>query len=82
IRGIVAGLAIASATVTAATAAGPRIASINLCTDQLLIALADPDQVLGLSPYALDKARSWMAVEAARYPLLSGEAEDVLELKP
>ena len=28
----------------------PRIASINLCTDQLLVTLADPAQILGLSP--------------------------------
>lgn len=60
----------------------PRLASINLCTDQLLLALADPAQILGLSPYARDTARSFAAAEAARYPKLSGEAEDVLEMKP
>ncbi|WP_407654487.1 ABC transporter substrate-binding protein [Bradyrhizobium prioriisuperbiae] len=60
----------------------PRVASINLCTDQLLITLADPGQILGLSPYARDPARSWASAEATRYPILSGEAEDVLELKP
>lgn len=76
------GLAIAATTVTAAAASGPRIASINLCTDQLLMTLADPDQIVGLSPYARDKARSWLAADATRFALLSGEAEDVLELKP
>jgi iron complex transport system substrate-binding protein len=60
----------------------PRIASINLCTDQLLATLADPDQILGLSPYARDPARSWDAAKARQFPLLSGEAEDVLVLKP
>jgi iron complex transport system substrate-binding protein len=65
-----------------AQAAGPRFASINLCTDQLLVTLADPDQILGLSPYARDPARSWDAVKAAQFPKLSGEAEDVLVLKP
>jgi iron complex transport system substrate-binding protein len=60
----------------------PRIASINLCTDQLLMTLADPAQILGLSPYARDKTRSWDAARAAQFPLLSGEAEDVLVLKP
>ncbi|KIZ36170.1 MULTISPECIES: ABC transporter substrate-binding protein [Rhodopseudomonas] len=60
----------------------PRIASINVCTDQLLMTLADPAQILGLSPYARDPVRSWHAAEAARFPLLSGEAEDVLMLKP
>ncbi|MET0970317.1 MAG: ABC transporter substrate-binding protein [Tardiphaga sp.] len=60
----------------------PRVASINLCTDQLLVTLADPAQILGLSPYARDAARSWDAGMASRFPILSGEAEDVLILKP
>ena len=29
-----------------------RIASFNLCADQLVVALADPSQIVGLSPYA------------------------------
>lgn len=60
----------------------PRLASINLCTDQLLVTLADPAQILGLSPYSRDLARSWDAARAAQFPKLSGEAEDVLVLKP
>ncbi|WP_454620859.1 ABC transporter substrate-binding protein [Bradyrhizobium cenepequi] len=60
----------------------PRVASINVCTDQLLLALADPSQILGLSPYSRDPARSWNAEKAAAYPRLSGEAEDVLMLQP
>jgi iron complex transport system substrate-binding protein len=60
----------------------PRVASINLCTDQLLMTLADPEQILGLSPYSRDVARSWDAEKAGKFPRLSGEAEDVLVLKP
>ncbi len=60
----------------------PRIASINVCTDQLLLTLADPGQIVGLSPYSRDPERSWAAADASRYPKLSGEAEDVLVLKP
>jgi iron complex transport system substrate-binding protein len=60
----------------------PRLASINLCTDQLLMTLADPAQIVGLSPYARDPARSWNVAKASQFPLLSGEAEDVLVLKP
>jgi iron complex transport system substrate-binding protein len=60
----------------------PRVASINVCTDQLLMTLADPAQILGLSPFSRDSARSWAAAEAKRYRKLSGEAEDVLILKP
>ena len=70
-------------TASAAHAADlPRVASINTCTDQLLLALADPEQIVGLSPYSRDAARSWAAEAAKRYPKLSGEAEDVLILKP
>jgi len=60
----------------------PRIASINLCTDQLLMTLADPPQILGLSPYSRDPVRSWAAAQANSFPRLSGTAEDVLMLQP
>ncbi|QDL96942.1 ABC transporter substrate-binding protein [Rhodopseudomonas palustris] len=63
-------------------AAPKRIASINMCTDQLLIALADPEQIMGLGPYARDPRLSWLANEAKRFPSLSGEAEDLLMLAP
>jgi iron complex transport system substrate-binding protein len=66
-----------------AKAAEPqRFASINLCTDQLLVTLADPDQILGLSPYARDPARSWDAEKAKQFAKLSGDAEEVLMLQP
>jgi iron complex transport system substrate-binding protein len=66
-----------------AQAAGlPRIASMNVCTDQLLIPLADPAQILGLSRFSRDAWQSFAADDARRYPMLSGGAEDVLVLKP
>jgi iron complex transport system substrate-binding protein len=68
--------------VTADATELPRFASINLCTDQLLMTLADPGQILGLSPYARDPSRSWDVAKASQFPLLSGEAEDVLVQKP
>jgi iron complex transport system substrate-binding protein len=60
----------------------PRIASMNVCTDQLLLTLADPQQILGLSRYARDRLQSWAAVDAYRYRILSGGAEDILVLRP
>jgi iron complex transport system substrate-binding protein len=66
----------------AAAVERPRVVSINLCTDQLLLSLADPDQILGLSPFARDPRRSFVRDAAARYPILSGTAEEVLVLKP
>jgi iron complex transport system substrate-binding protein len=59
-----------------------RIISLNMCTDQLLLALADPEQIAGLSPYARDRESSFMASAADRFPLLSGGAEEVLILAP
>jgi iron complex transport system substrate-binding protein len=60
----------------------PRIASMNVCTDQLLLTLADPAQILGLSRYSRDASQSWVAGDARRYRLLSGGAEDILVLRP
>ena len=60
----------------------PRIASMNVCTDQLLLTLADPGQILGLSRYSREKFQSWAADDARRYRILSGGAEDILVLHP
>ena len=80
----VAALAMLGAAFSAhATAAGPpRIASMNVCTDQLLISLADPRQIVGLSRYARERFESFSADDTGRFRLLSGGAEDILELKP
>lgn len=68
--------------VSAHAAGLPRVVSINLCTDQLLLPLADPAQILGLSRFSHDAWQSWAADDARRFPSLSGGAEDVLVLKP
>ena len=78
----VAVLALAGVTAPAPAAPLPRIVSMNVCTDQLLLPLADPAQILGLSRFLRDTWQSWAAEDARRYPSLSGGAEDVLVLKP
>jgi len=60
----------------------PRIASMNVCTDQLLITLADPGQILGLSRYSRERFESFAADAARRFRILSGGAEDILMLRP
>ncbi|WP_375412160.1 ABC transporter substrate-binding protein [uncultured Bradyrhizobium sp.] len=60
----------------------PRLASMNVCTDQLLLNLADPEQILGVSRYARDASQSWAAADARRHRILSGGAEDILVLSP
>jgi iron complex transport system substrate-binding protein len=66
----------------ASFATGPRVVSMNVCSDQLLLTLADPEQILGLSRFSRDAWQSWAAGDARRFPVLSGGAEDVLVLKP
>ncbi len=55
---------------------------MNVCTDQLLVSLADPAQILGLSPYGRDAWQALATEEARKFRVLSGGAEDVLMLKP
>lgn len=60
-------------------ASSPRIASMNVCTDELLVPLADPGQIVGLSRFS---RAARMDKDAPRFPILSGGAEDLLVLKP
>jgi iron complex transport system substrate-binding protein len=63
-------------------AAAPRIISMNICTDQLLLAIADPAQIMGLSRFSRDARLGWLSNGDHKYPILSGGAEDILMLKP
>jgi iron complex transport system substrate-binding protein len=59
-----------------------RIASFNVCADQLVMTLADPEQILGLSPYASDPDISVVADKARDYQRLALQAEAMVPLKP
>jgi iron complex transport system substrate-binding protein len=59
-----------------------RIASINMCTDQMLIDFADPAQIMGLSPFSRNRARAFHAEAATRHRLLSGTAEELMVDRP
>jgi iron complex transport system substrate-binding protein len=78
------GLVLALALFNSATGAAglPRIVSMNVCSDQLLLSLADPEQILGLSRFSRDAWQSFAADKARRFPIMSGGAEDVLVAKP
>jgi len=67
-----------------AAAADPprRVVSFNICADQLVVALADPAQVAGLSPYATDPTLSAVAAEARAYRRIQWHAESVVPLDP
>ena len=72
----------AIATALPGEAAPRRVVSFNLCADQLVIALADPQQIAGLSPYAADPALSVMADEARSFRRLDWQAEATISLQP
>ncbi|WP_243611419.1 ABC transporter substrate-binding protein [Shimia aestuarii] len=67
----------------AALADAPRrVVSLNLCTDQLAMLLAAPDQLKSVSYIARDPRASAMPEEAAHYPINYGGAEEVYLLNP
>ena len=55
-----------------------RVVSSNLCTDQLVLALADRSQILSLSPLARDPAISFLATDAAELPMNGGRGETIV----
>ena len=64
-------------------AARPAIVSLNPCTDAILVEVADPAQILGLSSYSYDPAGSSMDVATARrFASVSGSVEEVAALQP
>jgi iron complex transport system substrate-binding protein len=67
-----------------ARAADPprRIVSFNVCADQLVVALADPNQVAALSPYAADPAVSVVADKARAFRQVGWTAESIVPLDP
>lgn len=76
-------IAAALGAATSAWAEEPaRVVSMNLCTDQLALALADPDQIVSLSHFATDPTMSVSWKQAEDYPLNYGRAEEISILHP
>ena len=79
-------LAVAGACACLAAAAAdgalPTVASINLCADQHVLALADPAQILSVSWLAADADESLFATEARHYARNYGTAEELLAFDP
>ncbi|MEE9335861.1 MAG: ABC transporter substrate-binding protein [Granulosicoccaceae bacterium] len=68
--------------ISVAATSKPRVASLNLCADQLIMLLADPEQIASLSKLSTEEAGSLYALAAARYPQNNATAEDVLVESP
>lgn len=78
----VAALAFVAGAAPPAFAKPQRIVSMNLCTDQLAILLADPENIASVSYLAVDAQASGLAREAERFPINHGLTEEVLPLDP
>ena len=59
-----------------------RVVSINLCSDQLLLLLAKPEQIVSVSRLALEPNSSYMAERAAHYPVNDAKIEQLLGFNP
>lgn len=75
-------LAVLLASVADAFAKPRRIASLNLCTDQLLLMLVARERIATVTFLALDPVTSYMADAAAGIALNHGRLEEILPLDP
>lgn len=74
--------AMISAVPMGAAAAPVRVVSMNLCADELVLRLADRDQVLAVTYLARDPRGSTVETEAVGLPVTRGLTEEVVALKP
>lgn len=65
-----------------ASAAPPSVLSINLCSDQMVMLLAEPAQIKALSILSQDAAGSYFHQQASNFPQADARAEDILPLAP
>ncbi|WP_020559610.1 ABC transporter substrate-binding protein [Thiofilum flexile] len=59
-----------------------RIVSLNVCTDQWLLLLADPEQIASITHLSHEEGASYLLAKALKYPTNKGRAEDILPFKP
>ena len=59
-----------------------RVISLNLCADQIVLALADRDQIAGLTRNAADPEMSAAAAQARGLPILRTSIEQVIARNP
>jgi len=67
---------------TAATTVPRRVISMNLCTDQLILALLPRSRIASLSQLVIDPDLSLAVDQVGRIPLNNGLAEELLTLRP
>ena len=81
-RAFVLASAISLAFSGAAAAAPKRVASLNLCTDELLLILAPPGQIVSVTHLSQQQAETPLWEQARRYRRNDGSLLSVAPLKP
>lgn len=81
IAAVIAALLVSGGGATAARAVPPSVASLDFCADQYVLALADPGQIVGVSPQA-DREFSFFADRASGLPVIGASAEEFLIRAP
>lgn len=84
-RAMAAALVVVAALACAATSASARpqrIVSLNMCTDELVLRLADRERIASVTWLSQDPRNANMAEAARRIPANHGLVEQVLALKP
>ena len=66
----------------AADAAPARVASLNLCTDELLLLLAEPRQIASVTHLGRNPAETPLWASARRYRSNDGSLVSVVGLRP
>jgi iron complex transport system substrate-binding protein len=59
-----------------------RVASLNLCTDELLLSLADPEQIVSVTHLSQQEAETPLWREARRHPLNDGSLVSAARHRP
>ncbi|MGI9395741.1 MAG: ABC transporter substrate-binding protein [Boseongicola sp.] len=76
-------LALAGCLAGAAFGQAPgRVVSMNLCTDQLAMLLAEPGQLISVTKVSTDPLSSTLVETALSFPLNSGRAEEIYAMAP
>ena len=69
-----------TATASLADSKKPRVASLNLCADTLLMQYADPEQIASITWLSSDSGLSPYAAQARTFHHNRGNAEDIIRL--
>ena len=77
-----ASVALLVATAAPAGATPRRVVSLNLCTDELVLALADPAQIVSVTHLAQDPAETPLWPQARRYRRNDGSLMSVAAMRP